>query len=70
MKKKESRGEKSRFDFQKKHFITFFQHDARYIGLCIVNCLENKSSTLGLLVTTQFKVLTTLDGELHLVLTG
>jgi len=32
--------------------------------------LENESSTLGLLVTTQFEVLTSLDSELHLVLTG
>jgi hypothetical protein len=30
--------------------------------------LENKSSTLGLLVTTQFEVLASLDTELHLVL--
>lgn len=32
--------------------------------------LEDKSSTLGLLVTTQFEVLATLDRELHLVLAG
>jgi hypothetical protein len=30
--------------------------------------LENKSSTLGLLVTTKFKVLATLESHLHLVL--
>jgi hypothetical protein len=30
--------------------------------------LEGKSSTLGLLVTTKFKVLAALEGELHLVL--
>jgi hypothetical protein len=30
--------------------------------------LENKSSTLGLLVTTKFEVLATLESELHLVL--
>lgn len=32
--------------------------------------LENESSTLGLLVTAQFKVLTSLDSELHLILAG
>jgi hypothetical protein len=36
----------------------------------LLNCmrLEHEGSTLGLLVTTQFEVLATLDGELHLVL--
>jgi hypothetical protein len=32
--------------------------------------LEHKSSTLGLLVTTKFKVLATLESKLHLVLAG
>jgi hypothetical protein len=35
--------------------------------LQVLVCLEDKSSTLGLLVTTKFKVLATLESELHLV---
>jgi hypothetical protein len=36
--------------------------------MCNLKGLEHKSSTLSLLVTTQFEVLATLDGKLHLVL--
>jgi hypothetical protein len=56
--------------FYTKHFnFIIYAWGIQYTKIKRSN-LENKSGTLGLLITTQFEVLTSLDSELHLVLTG